>query len=249
MLLLFRAGDRPAAAAVRRAVEAAGNLSISHDAAAPADAVGEEPLWGEILADGMTFDLGGIAPGPAARGPAIAAGAQMRNRYEVPPEFTEASTEALALAPGPHLRGGQSTIPVVRAQVALGAALVRQLGEVQAVAWTPARTLTGREHFLSTAEAWLAGGPFPALGLTAFRQTMGGALQSEGLAFFTGQELHFEHGAFPDPAAATRLGLRLVNELVRRGPLTAHTEFAGLDGAPVVLEPSRNGRFLRVGRG
>ena len=230
-------------------MEAAGNLSISHDAAAPSDDSAGEPLWLEILADGMTFDLGGIAPGPTARGPLSAIGAQMRNRYEVPPDFTEGSTEALSLAPGPHLRGGRSTIPVVRAQAALGAAFVRLLPRIEAVAWVPARTLLGRAFFLSAVEAWLAGGPFPALGLTAFRRTMGGALQSEGLAFFTGQELHFEHGAYLDPVSAAQLGLRLVNELVGSGPLTARTEVVGPDGAPVVLVPSRNGRFLRVGRG
>jgi hypothetical protein len=249
LLLLFRADERPDGGAVRAAVQAAGNLAISHDAAAPSDGSDDEALWVEILADGMTFDLAGIAPGPAARGTPPAVGTQMRNRYEVPTDFAEAGAEALSLAPGPHLRGGQATIPVVRAQAALGAALVRQFSRVEAVAWVPARTLVGRGFFLSTVEAWLAGGPFPALGLTAFRHTMGGALQSEGLAFFTGQELHFEHGAFPDPVAATQLGMRLVNELVGQGPVATRTAFAGPDGAPVVLEPSRNGRFLRVGRG
>ena len=233
---------------MRRAIDATDDLSISHDAIASAEARGESPLWLEILADGMTFDLCGMVPGPAARGPTLAAGPHLRNRYEAPPDFTDTSAEALSLAPGPHLRGGQSTIPVVRAQAALGARLVRQFRGVEAVAWTPARTLVGRGVFLSTVEVWLAGGPFPALGLTAFRHTMGGALESEGLAFFTGQELHFEHGAFPDPVAATRLGVRLVNELVGRAPLSARTEFAGPDGAAVVIEPSRNGRFLRVGR-
>jgi hypothetical protein len=248
LLLLFRAGERPGAGAVRHAVEAAGSLSISHDAAV-SDGADGEPLWLELLADGLTFDLVGIAPGPAARGTLPAVGAQMRNRYAVRPDFAEAAAEALSLAPGPHLRGGQSAMPLVRAQTALGAALVRQFPRVEAVAWVPARTLMGPAHFLAAIEAWLAGGPFPAPGLTAFRHIMGGALQSEGLAFFTGQELHFEHVAFPDPVAATQLGLRLVNELVKHGPLTTRTAFAGPGVAPVAIEPSRNRRFLRVGRG
>lgn len=240
LLLLFRPGERPSAAALRRAIAAGDGLSITHDGAGPA---GDDPPWLELLTQGMTFDLSGLAPGPgyAAR--------DVRNRYEVPPAFAEALAEAIAIVPGPHIRGGGASIPVVRAQAALGAHFVRQLPGIAAVAWAPARTLVGRKLYLSTVEAWLAGGPFPALGLTAFRRTLGGALQSEGLAFFTGQELHFDDALFPDPAAATRLGLRLVNELVSRAPLAETTELVGPDGAAVVLEPSRNGRYLRVGRG
>lgn len=240
---MFRAGGRPDVAAIRRAVDAAEDLSISHDGSENGAVTDAEPLWLELLAGGMTFDLGGMAPGRSY------AATDLRNRYEVPPDFGDASGEALSLAPGPHLAGGRTTIPVVRAQAALGAELVRLFPSAAAVAWPPARVLVGREFYLSTVEAWLGGGPFPALGFTAFRQMLGGAIQSEGLAFFTGQELHFDNAQFPDPAAAVRLGLRLVNELVGNAALTESLSLAGPDGEPVVLTPSGNGRFVRVERG
>lgn len=230
-------------AAVRRAVRAAEGLSISHDGGPGDGRAGHEPLWLELLTDGMTFDLGGVAPGPGH------AAADLRNRYEVPPDFGDSPGEALSLVPGPHLAGGRALIPVVRTQARIGAELVRRFPGIAAVGWSPARTLVGRDFYLSTTEAWLAGGPFPALGLTAFRQMLGGAIQSEGLAFFTGQELHFDNAQFPDPAAAVRLGLRLVNELVGTGPLAEPLPLSVQEGASVLLKPSGNRRFLRVERG
>jgi hypothetical protein len=240
---MFRAGARPDVAAVRRAVEAAEKVTISHGGDEQDDAVGERGLWLELLVDGMTFDLSGMAPGAGY------VAAELRNRYEVPTDFGETLGEGLCLLPGPHLAGGRATVPVVRAQAALGAELVRRLPGALAVSWTPARTLVGREFYLSMVDAWLAGGPFPALGLCAFRQMLGGAIQSEGLAFFTGQELHFDNAQFPDPAAAVRVGLRLVNELVGGGRIAEAVSLTGPDGARVTLRPSGNGRFLRVERG
>jgi len=240
---MFRAGTRPDVAAIRHAVGAMERAAISHDGGEQGDAAGRRSLWIELLIDGMTFDLSGMAPGA---GHTVT---DLRNRYEVPPDFGETLGEGLSLAPGPHLAGGRTTVPVVRAQAALGAELVRLLPDAGAIAWTPARALVGREHYLSMVDAWLAGGPFPALGLCAFRQTLGGAIQSEGLAFFTGQELHFDNAQFPDPAAAVRLGLRLVNELVGSAPLIESSLLTDQEGARVVLKPSGNGRFLRVERG
>ena len=243
LLLLFAAGDRPDGAALRSAVQAAEGLSVSHDAAGPAGADGDEALWLELLSGGMTFDLRGIAPGS---GPIVP---NLRNRYGIDVDFAERSTEALMLAPGPHLWGGRSTMPVVRAQAAVAAALLRAFPSTLAVSWTPAQTLVGSRIFLSMIDAWLMGGAFPALGLTAFRQTMGSALQSEGLAFFTGQELHFDPLLFPDPGEAARIGVRLVNELVVRAPVDVAIDSAGPEGQPLTITPSPNGRFLRVGRG
>ncbi|WP_374405574.1 hypothetical protein [Pelagerythrobacter sp.] len=225
---------------IRRAIGAADSLTVTHGAGAAADG---EPAWLELLTHGMTFDLSGIAPGPGHAAPDV------RNRYQVPSGFSDAVAEALALAPGPHLAGGRTRMAVVRMQAALAAHFVRELPTVAAIAWVPARTAIGRDFYLSAIDAWQADGPFPALGLTAFRRTLGTAVQSEGLAFFTGQELHFDPSLFPDPAAATRLGVRLVNELVGRAPLVEPVELAGPDGEPIVLEPSRNGRYLRVGHG
>ena len=75
---------------------------------------------------------------------------------------------------------------------------------------------------------------------------MGSALQSMGLAYFTGQELRLEADLAMDADSSTRLGLRIAEMLAHRGPLEQVELFAGPDGGTVRLEPSGNGRFVRV---
>ncbi|AKM06876.1 hypothetical protein AM2010_796 [Pelagerythrobacter marensis] len=243
LLLLFRAGERPGVAALRRALSASGRVAISHESAPPRPAAGDGTVWAELLVDGMTFDLDGLAPGPG-----FPAG-ELRHTFEVTEALIANPGEALSLSAGPHIAGARATMPVVRVQMALGAELVRAFPGVTAVVWSPARSVMGRAFFMSLADKWLKGGPFPALGITAFRRALDGAVQSDGLAFFTGQELHFDATAFPDPVEATRIGLRLINVLIDSHALERPIELAAPDGAILTLRPSRNGRFVRVGRG
>jgi hypothetical protein len=90
---------------------------------------------------------------------------------------------------------------------------------------------------------------FPALGLTALAEVGDGGLHSEGLAFFTGQELRIEPELAGDKAAAARLAVRLINELVERGRIDQPERIAGPQGEPLKLAPSENGRFVRVWSG
>lgn len=188
----------------------------------------------------MTFDLTGLAPADPALLPPL------EHRFDCPADLLESRQVALRLAPGPHLVGGANSLPVVRTMAGLAATLARALPDMQALAWAPAASLIGPGFFASTVDAWLDGGPFPALGFTAFRPTLDEGLQSVGLAFFTGQELRIEPALAADRAAATRLGVRLVNLLVSAGPLAATEQVTAPDGASLRLEPSPNGRFVRV---
>lgn len=226
-------------ARIREAVESQERIAISHDPASGRTA-SDPPGWIELLRDGMTFDLSGLAPADPAPLPAL------EHRFDCPEDLLESRKAALRLAPGPHLVAGGHSLPVVRTMAGLAAALVRALPDVRAVAWAPAASLIGPGFFASTVEAWLAGGPFPALGFTAFRATVDEGLQSVGLAHFTGQELRIEPDLAADRTAATRLGVRLVNLLVGVGPLKASERVTGLDGAPLRLDPSPNGRYVRV---
>jgi hypothetical protein len=74
-------------------------------------------------------------------------------------------------------------------------------------------------------------------------------MQSEGLALFTGQELRIEPELAEDKAAAAKIAVRLIDLLVAEGTLAAPRRIAGADGSPLRLEPSANGRFVRVWRG
>jgi hypothetical protein len=238
--LLFLKEARPDAAAVRSLAEKAGGFSISHDPRSAAGSDSEEENWLELLINGLTFDLRGLAGGGAAELPDL--------RHSFGLEDAPDAVEAVSLVAGPHLAGGESMMPIVRSQLALALRLAVLPGLV-AVAWTPARSAMAVTYFKPLVSAWLEGGAFPALGLTVFTLALDGGLQSEGLAFLIGQELRLEPELTEDGVAATKLAVRLVNALVEHGEVTERLEMTGPDGAPLVLEPSANNTFVRVRAG
>ena len=152
------------------------------------------------------------------------------------------------LRPGPHIAAGGNSLPMMRAMLALACDLVRQMEDIVAVGWGPAKTAIGRQFFESVTSAWLDGGPFPALGLTAFVEAPDSALESVGLGFWTGQELRIEPPLTADRVAATRLGIRLINHLVIVGRLDSSERVVAPDGTRLVLWPSHNRALISVRR-
>lgn len=245
--LLFASGARPDHTAIRAALARLPMVNVSHDpdetTPSAEDAVWPaQQSWLELLRDGLTFDLSGLAPGPASPFPVL------EHRFDLPALPTAGGHEAMALRPGPHLAAGGGSLPLNRAMLALACDLVRQFDDVVAVGWGPSRSAIGRRFFESVASAWLEGGPFPALGLTAFAETGDGALQSAGLAFWIGQELRIEPPLSHDRVAATRLAIRIVNHLVIGGPLAEDERIVAPDGTRLVLRPARERALIEVWR-
>ena len=201
-----------------------------------------QQIWTELLREGLTFDLSGLAPGPAVAFPII------EHRFDLAETPSSERFDALAIAPGPHLASGRRSMPVIRGMLALACDLIRHFDDLAAVGWGPSRSAIGRRFFESVASAWLDGGPFPALGLTAFSETPDGAVQSEGLKFWTGQELRIEPPLSADKVAATRLGIRLVNQLVLAGGLETDEWIIAPDGSRLVLRPSGDRDLISVWR-
>lgn len=265
MYLLFEESQRPSAAAIHAFVAAWEKVSISHDPALPAAIspsipvvnsqdlthrdgeadTGVMPLarqWVELLREGLTFDLAGLAPGPGCTLPDIT------HRFDWDDQAAARDYAALQLVPGPHLAAGGMTPPVLRSLVALGRDLALFFEELAAVVWPPSGSLIGRRFFESTATAWLDGGPFPALGLTAFELTADGALETRGLHLWAGQELRIEAPLVQDRVAATRLGVRLVNHLVMLGALAGEERIVAPDGTRLVMVPVPERALVRVQR-
>ena len=74
-------------------------------------------------------------------------------------------------------------------------------------------------------------------------------LRSEGLAFFTGQELRLEPGLAEDHTAGVRLGIRLVNQLVGQGRVSETEAIIGPEGERLTLEPDVPASVISVRRG
>lgn len=248
--LLFSPGDRPDRRQLLAAIEDMPLAATTHDPAEQAaisssgcDAEGRQPgEWLELLQSGMTFDLLGLSPGPSVASPTIS------HRLACDAHFDPADHEAIALFPGPHLADGANSLPIVRAMLDLACGIARRVDGVRTICWSPARSAVAMPMFCQSVEQWLEGGPFPALGLTSFAIDERGAMRSEGLAHFLGQELSIAPELASDRIAATRLGARLVHDLVASGPLDAPREFIAEDGLGFLLSPSENASQIEVRR-
>lgn len=255
VLLLFEGGGRPDTQSIHAAVDKLPNVSISHDPLAvrqnggqpegskpDASLVPPDMCWLELVSNGLTFDLTNLAPGRSAIIPVI------QNRFGLPDDVLETTLDGLCLLPGPHLSGGINSLPVVRAMLELVANIGAALATLRAVCWPPAAAMIGPDVFRQSIDGWVTAGPFPAQILTAFKQMSDGGLQSQGLAFFTGQEIRIEPNSVGDLSTATQLASRLVQQLVQHGPLMQTEDVMAPDGSQMRLEPSGNGKFVRVWR-
>lgn len=231
LALLYAAGGRPSADDVRRAGENSGAFALTFDP-------GEAPGWPEVLITGLAFELGGLAPGAGVGVPPVA------HRIGLEGARQDDNLEAVVLRPGPHLAGAAAMLPVVRGCTALAAALAEHTGAV-AVVWIPARSAMGVGHFGAMIADWLNGGAFPALGLTALTPNAAG-IASEGMAFFTGQELQVLADTAADRRHLARIAVRLVHLLVQHGPLIAPTALTGPEGESLMAEPVDAGQTVRV---
>ncbi len=238
--LVFANGNRPDSDSLITLAASGGERAASGGAAGVGFAVSHRPAtdegWLELLAMGLAFDCRGLVP--AAPAPLPAAGQQFGLNQKV-------LGEAISLAPGPHLEGGENLLPVIRVLCGLGATLA-QLAGVQAVCWEPAKSWMEPQYFIRTITDWLGGGAFPALGLTSLERESNGTFVSHGLDFLIGQELRFEPDRDLPPAAAARIAVRLIHQLVEGGAITSACDLVCPDGKNLSAVPVRDGRQLRV---
>ncbi len=223
---------------MRALAASSGKFSISLDTS---EEGGQEEGWLELLANGLTFDLTGLAPQPSIEVPATA------HTFGIP-EVEAGAFQPVLIKPGPHLAAGGAMFPVVRTLAMIAADLV-QLEGVKAVAWHPARAVSEASYFRNSILRWIEGGAFPGLGLTALVPTDEGGLESEGLSLFTGQELRMRADVVTDRAEASKIALRLLNWLVEHGRITESFGFTGPSGETLRLEPVDNFGIVEVWRG
>ena len=206
LTLMFAPGTRPDANALLRLAEKpveTTKFAISH-------LPDLEEGWLELISMGLTFDVSGLMPFEPA--PALLA----EHMFGLESVTLEANLEALRIVPGPHLSGGRMLLPIIRVLAGLGAELARLPG-LRAVGWDAAHSWMAPAWFMSSIRAWLVGGTFPALGLTALSQRDSGAFQSEGLSLFTGYEVLVEPVSGEEPQDTAKLAARAIHVLAQSG--------------------------------
>lgn len=236
--LLFRAGERPDADNIARLVASARESGL------PA-MVSHRPVpdagWLEILASGLTFDIRGLAPAEPAGAVAV------EHRFGFEEEGDGGAYEPVELVPSGHIAAGAGLQPVLRTMMGLAANLAFEL-PVTGLYWQPARTLMAPDYFSRMVLNWLGGGAFPALGLTALLRAGDGSVASRGLAHFTGQEMQIEGRAGEPPAETMKLAIRVIDHLVRQGPIS-EAQGIGTGADALLFEPSQVGKLVLVWRG
>ena len=250
MLLLFAHGERPDVARVEQALENRPRIMVSHNpsgekssACTPESDKGaaSEEAWLELLVDGPTFDCLGLAPGPGLTVE------DPRHLYDLSGASVPGEMEAIGLTPGPHLSGAGWSLPVVRTLAGLGAQLLEEFESAVAAVWLPASAASSRTFFIQAVGDWIAGGPFPALGLAGIREGPGGELASDGLAQLLGGELHLPGELFGTKAQGARLLMRLADRLVGYGPVAERQELQiGEQSLRIEAEHSNFGMKVNV---
>ena len=193
----------------------------------------------EMLRDGLSFDCRGLAPGRALRcGPAV-------QTLDLPAEPALTDLAMVALGPAGHLAGAASLLPVVRMLGGLLVDLCAAAG-LRAVVWLPARLAVSPAWFAQSVGAWLGGGPFPALALTALSRGDRGFV-SQGLGFFTSQEFVMSRPDGGLRETDARGAVRLIDWLVAHGRVDAPCEVDLIGFGAVGIAPDgRNGLNITI---
>jgi len=130
--------------------------------------------------------------------------------------------------PGAHLAGGERVAPIAQAFLAFGAKLAGDLS-ADAVVWNPARLVSEPGFFVETVNDYVGGGAFPVLATVDFEYHENEyRLQSQGLAWFSGQEIALA-GAGAQGQELARRAVRLIHDIAVNGPIIMHQYVADLD--------------------
>lgn len=223
-VLLYDTGSLPGIIELMEAASNGGEFTVSH---APAEGEG----WAEVLRDGLTFDLRGLAGGNPKPVPVV------EHAVGLDIDHSE-GLSALQICPGPHIAGAQRLLPVIRVAAALAISLAK-IGQPRAICWIPARNAVAPELFSQAVQPWFEGGPFPAIALASLQRSTDGKIGTTGLKFLIGQEFSLAGEAGTSPEQLARVAVRLVDWLVAHGPVTQPTQ-AILAGTGAVFLEARD---------
>lgn len=144
-------------------------------------------------------------------------------------------------------RGKDDCFPIESVRIASRLALrISDLPGCVAVGWHTAASVMEVGYFRSVIDKWLAGGPFPALGLVSLISNPDGSLSSRGLAVFAGQELIVPAEAALSKVERAQAAIRMIDHLAGAGPVEAWgtIEIAGFGCFKIEPDSQRKNIYL-----
>ncbi|MAF28912.1 MAG: hypothetical protein CL820_06695 [Croceicoccus sp.] len=153
---------------------------------------------------------------------------------------------AVTIAASPAFVSDFDPVDMLRHQCALALELL----DAQAVGvfWSGADCLMGADYFRRMVSVWIDGGAFPALGLTALVREDTGVMRSTGLEFLVGQEVAVLPGEGMEGRDQARLAIRMIDFLVREGPIQ-QDQTIDVDGfGPVHVQVDANKGHINLYR-
>ena len=146
---------------------------------------------------------------------------------------------------GDHVDGGERVPAVVQAILGVAAQLGTSLDAV-GVMWHPAHVVSGFPYFCEAVNDYLAGGAFPVLALINFKAEMDGNINTNGLAWLSGQELSIAPGIL-NQNDMMRRAVRVVHDIATNGPVKQHVKLSGIEPDEVIeLEPLLDMPIVRM---
>ena len=116
-----------------------------------------------------------------------------------------------------------------------------------AVSWAPAKSIMGTAYFEKVVSDWLAGGPFPALGLTSLTMDGDKTFHSRGLAPICGQEIVIPAMPGLENAGRARVAIRMIDYMAQNGPIheDGPVEIDGFGKFNVTIDPNGGNIYLK----
>lgn len=198
--------------------------------------------WAELVVSGITFKLNGLGDGQSCQSSAADTLIDIASTYLLD------RSETLCLSLGDHVRSGGKSTAIIRVMIECARIIVSAFPNCIGVSWESARIVASPKFFLAQAQEWDNKGQFPIRFFVIIRPSIDEGIESRGLELFTGQELRIEPEivhAMPD---VNLLSERLAVTLALHGGLDAIQTYTAPDGTTLKLEPSVNGRYVRVWR-
>jgi hypothetical protein len=158
----------------------------------------------------------------------------------------EKGSAGIGLWLGEHLENGRHLPSINRALLKV-AKILGQAVSATHICWHPARQSIDFGHFEEAVDDYLAGGPTPILIQIAITKNTDSALQTQGLSYFSNQEITLAETPNLSESEALKRLVRISHDIAINGKIDNVLEVDGLDkGERITFKPSRDSSELAI---